>query len=74
MYVYQETERFRDDDGFTHILYTVGFYRPDGKWIPEFDTNNKDEAAKRVAWLNGKSAANGALSEALNMGNGIYKP
>lgn len=34
-------------------LYTVGFYSPDGKWHPERDFDNPDNAAKRVAWLNG---------------------
>ena len=74
MYVYQETERFQDEEYRTHILYSVGFYRPDGTWVPEFDTNNKEEAAKRVAWLNGKANTDRALSEALNMGDGTYKP
>ena len=34
-------------------LWTVGFYKPDGKWEPESDHDNREEAAKRVAWLNG---------------------
>ena len=34
-------------------LYTVGFYNPSGKWEPESDHNDKEEAAKRAAWLNG---------------------
>lgn len=33
--------------------YTVGFYRPDGKWEPESDHADSKKAAKRVAWLNG---------------------
>lgn len=36
-------------------LWTVGFYRPDGKWEAESDHESSEEAAKRVAWLNGKS-------------------
>lgn len=35
-------------------LWTVGFYDPAGKWQPESDHESADEAAKRVAWLNGK--------------------
>jgi hypothetical protein len=34
-------------------LWTVGFYRPDGSWEPESDHGSADEAAQRVAWLNG---------------------
>lgn len=34
-------------------LWTVGFYDPAGKWQPESDHDNKDDAAARVAWLNG---------------------
>jgi hypothetical protein len=34
-------------------LWAVGFYTPDGKWEPESDHDSPDEAAKRVAWLNG---------------------
>ena len=52
-YVYIESERWRDDKGYTHILYTVGFYMPDGKWEPESDHSDRAEAAKRVHYLNG---------------------
>jgi hypothetical protein len=34
-------------------LWTVGFYRPDGKWEAESDHGSSDDAAQRVAWLNG---------------------
>lgn len=34
-------------------LFTVGFYDPAGKWHPESDHSEKQEAAKRCAWLNG---------------------
>lgn len=34
-------------------LHTVGFYDPKGKWVPESDHEDKEEAAKRVAFLNG---------------------
>lgn len=43
-YVYRKTEP---------RLWTVGFYRPDGTWEPESDHDSADEAAERVAWLNG---------------------
>ena len=36
-------------------LWTVGFCKPDGKWEPESDHGSKDEAAKRVVYLNGGS-------------------
>ncbi len=44
MYVYIESEPG---------LWTVGFYSPDFEWMPESDHKNKDDAALRVAWLNG---------------------
>jgi len=48
MYVYESFERG---------LWTVGFYRPDGKFEPESDHGDPEEAAKRVAWLNGSGRA-----------------
>ncbi len=51
MYVYKRTE-------FSpYCLYTVGFYKPNGDWMPESDHNIREEAAKRVAFLNGNSNA-----------------
>lgn len=44
MYVYIESDP---------SLYTVGFYDPDGKWHPESDWNNREDAANRVHFLNG---------------------
>jgi hypothetical protein len=44
MYVY-----IRSEPG----LYTVGHYTPAGNFIPESDHVRDDDAAKRVAWLNG---------------------
>ena len=44
MYVYIKSES---------NLWTVGFYKPDGKWIPESDYDDHEKAAERVAWLNG---------------------
>lgn len=34
-------------------LYTVGFFRPDGRWESESDHDAREAAAERVAWLNG---------------------
>lgn len=36
-------------------LWTVGFYRPDGKWESESDHGSPEEAATRVHYLNGGS-------------------
>lgn len=52
MYVYRESERWQDK-GYTHVLYTVGYYEPSGDWMPESDYDDREEAAKRVAYLNG---------------------
>lgn len=51
-YVYIESERWRDGPVIRH-LYTVGYYAPSGKFIPESDHSTKEEAAERVAYLNG---------------------
>lgn len=45
-YVYKKTQ---DDPD----LWTVGFYDPEGKWMPESDHSNPEDAAKRVHYLNG---------------------
>jgi len=34
-------------------LWTVGFYRPDGKWTSESDHETKEDAAARVRYLQG---------------------
>ncbi len=44
MYVYIESETG---------LWTVGFYNPNGEWMAESEHKSKDEAAARVAYLNG---------------------
>jgi hypothetical protein len=49
MYVYRELEKG---------LFTVGFYAPDGEWMPESDHDSRDEAAKRVNYLNGGKESN----------------
>jgi hypothetical protein len=43
-YVYLKSE---------HGLWTVGFYKPDGEWYAESDHGSTEDAAKRVAYLNG---------------------
>jgi len=66
MYVYIETEP---------SLWTVGFYRPDGKWHPESDHSIREEAAERVAWLNGsRPTLPQTVQEAINSGDGSYRP
>ncbi len=49
MYVYR---RQKQSDC---CLFTVGFYTPEGEWIPEEDCFSKEEAARRVNYLNGGS-------------------
>ena len=51
-YVYVLSEKWREE-GVLHHLYTVGFYKPDGKFEPESDFSSKDDARNRVAFLNG---------------------
>ncbi len=54
-------------------LYTVGFYEPIGKWQPESDHSDREEAAKRTAWLNGAGDLPDTIKEALNSGDGTYR-
>lgn len=51
-YVYILSEDWRED-GERRQLYTVGFYKPDGKFEGDNDFNNKGDAADRVNYLNG---------------------
>lgn len=51
-YVYVRTEK-AGKDGAEHDLYTVGFYCPEGRFIPDSDHATTDAAAKRVNFLNG---------------------
>ena len=37
-------------------LWTVGFYKPDGKWEPESDHSSPEGASRKVALLNGSSS------------------
>lgn len=48
MYVYIQSEPG---------LFTVGFYNPDGRFMPESDHDEKEMAAERVAFLNGSNFA-----------------
>lgn len=44
MWVYIQSEK---------TLWTVGFYSPDGAWHTDSDHGDREDAAKRCAWLNG---------------------
>lgn len=55
---YREVMRERSYTMYVYIksepgLYTTGFYDPQGKWHSDEDYNDKEQAAKRVAYLNG---------------------
>lgn len=55
-YVYIESETAQETGSYP--LYTVGFYDPSGKWVPESDhggERGKTSAAQHTAWLNGSS-------------------
>lgn len=73
MYVYIKSEQACADNNW-HDLWTVGFYKPNGQWEPESDHCNRAAAAERVAWLNGELAAARVMDEALNSGDGVYRP
>jgi len=49
MYVYIQSEPG---------LWTVGFYSPSGEWHPDSDWNVREDAAKRVNYLNGGKGDN----------------
>lgn len=55
-YVYIQSEK-AGRDGATTNLWTVGFYDPTGKFVPESDHVRWEEAAKRVSYLNGGGGA-----------------
>lgn len=63
MWVYIETEPG---------CYTVGHYSPDGRYHTDSDHDTKKAAGERVAYLNGRY--NPALDQALNEGDGVYRP
>lgn len=45
--------RAKPHDVIAYFRCTVGFYRPDGKWESESDHHDREQAAARVAYLNG---------------------
>lgn len=55
-------------------LFTVGFFDPQGKWHPDSDHDSREKASDRVAYLNGAGAVRHVLDEALNSGDGSYRP
>lgn len=51
-------DQFTDTTPYCYIrsepgLWTVGFYDPKGNWHPDSDHSIREEAAKRVHYLNG---------------------
>jgi hypothetical protein len=54
MWVYIQSER---------TLWTVGFYDPSGKWHTDSDHSDREEAAKRVHYLNGGLADSDKLEK-----------
>lgn len=46
-------ERQVDEHCRSSYLYTVGFYAPDGKWVPATDYAKEHEAQEQVHYLNG---------------------
>ena len=55
MYVYIQSEPG---------LWTVGFYSPEGEWMPESDHSSPQQAAERVRYLNGgKPESNNTAGE-----------
>ncbi len=74
MYVYIQSEISGEDDCIADT-WTVGFYDPNGVWVPESDYETRGDAAKRVAYLNGnKQTLPPNIQEALNSGDGVYRP
>lgn len=48
MYIYINESLSQDIE-----IYTVGFYHPNGAWIPEGSYQSKEAASARVNYLNG---------------------
>ncbi len=38
-------------------LWTVGFFDPDGRWHSDSDHSEREDAATRVAFLNGQASS-----------------
>ena len=53
MYVYIQTERWTDEKGVRRDVYTVGFYKPDGRFESDSDHDDRDAARAMVHYLNG---------------------
>lgn len=53
MYIYIKTEQCDGHGLCLPGVWTVGFYDPDGKFQTDSDHNNREDAAKRVHYLNG---------------------
>lgn len=54
MWVYIMSEKPSADNHYNY-LWTVGFYDPSGEWHTDSDYNAQDDAANRVAFLNGSA-------------------
>jgi hypothetical protein len=46
-------------------LWTVGFFDPDGRWHSDSDHSEREDAAARVAFLNGKACSPNEALDAL---------
>jgi hypothetical protein len=44
---------------YSNGVYTVGFFKSNGEWVPESDHDTDEEAAERVHYLNGGSDDDG---------------
>ena len=64
-YVYRKTESG---------VFTVGFYAPGGEWEAESDHSSREEAAGRVHYLNCDEGLPAGIQDALNSGDGVYRP
>lgn len=62
MYVYIQSEA---------KLWTVGFYKPDGEWIPEGDYNAPGKAAARIHYLNGGSSNDSSMMDDMMHTHGL---
>ena len=51
-YVYVQSEHPNQYNDF-RPLWTVGFYDPKGRWVPENDYGSATEASARAHYLNG---------------------
>lgn len=55
-------------------LFTVGFYKPDGTWEPDSDHRDREEAAKRVRYLNGGNEMSDEIRKSMyELADYLYK-